>query len=242
MRAVEQFQTLECISNPVGGPLISTAKWTGVPLRDLLERAGVRPGAAEVVFRQFAGEYSDSIGLAEAMEPEVLVAVGMNGRVLPREHGSPARVLIPGVYGMKMVKWLGDVEVVDAPHVGYWERRGWSKGAIVKTTSRIDTPADRADVSAAVTVAGVAFAGSRGVSRVEVSGDAGRTWQLAELRRPLSPLTWVLWQARIALPGAATTVVVRAYDGSGRPQTAQEARPHPDGASGYDSRSVTVER
>jgi DMSO/TMAO reductase YedYZ molybdopterin-dependent catalytic subunit len=149
MPAVERFQTLQCISNPVGGPLISNAKWTGVPLRDLLERAGMRPGAREVVFRQFEGDYSDSLSLAAAAAPAVLVALGMNDHVLPREHGFPARVLIPGVYGMKMVKWLGEIEVVDVPHAGYWERRGWSKEAVVKTMSRIDTPDDGADLAPA---------------------------------------------------------------------------------------------
>ena len=242
MPAVEQFQTLECISNPVGGPLISNAKWTGVPLGDLLEGAGVLPDARQIVFRQYEGAYSDGVTVAAAMDPRVLVAIGMNGRVLPREHGFPARLLLPGVYGMKMVKWLGEIEAVTVPEVGYWERRGWSSAAIVKTMSRIDTPKDRADLGPATEVAGVAFAGDRGISRVEVSPDGGASWRRADLRRPLGPLTWVLWRASLELPGAATTVLVRAYDGSGRLQTAAGARPHPDGASGYDSKSVTVER
>src|SRR5207247_2662546 len=120
MRAVEQFQTLECISNFVGGDLISTAKWTGIPMPDLLERAGVRPGAVEVVSWSVDG-FADSVSLATAMRRTTLVAIGMNGRVLPREHGFPARLLVPGYYGMKMPKWMGRIEVVDHTFTGFWE-------------------------------------------------------------------------------------------------------------------------
>ena len=146
---VERYQTLECISNTVGGDLISTARWEGIPLPLVLERAGVGPEAVEVVFR-CAGGYSDSLSMAQAMDERTLLAVGMNGRVLPRAHGFPVRVLTVGTYGMKNPKWVTDIEVVDAPYQGFWEQRGWSKLAMVKTGSRVDTPADGGVVRAPV--------------------------------------------------------------------------------------------
>ncbi|HEX6230941.1 MAG TPA: molybdopterin-dependent oxidoreductase, partial [Actinomycetota bacterium] len=228
--AVELVSTLECISNEVGGDLISTARWTGVPVRALLERAGVREGAVEVVATSVDG-YADSITLDEAMREHSLVVVGMNGVSLPREHGFPARLLVPGLYGMKQPKWIGSIELVDRPFVGYWERRGWSKAAIVKTMSRVDTQAS--DATRTV-VAGVAFAGDRGISRVEVSLDAGATWVDADLEAPLSPLSWRRWRFELRPEDVGgSSLVVRATDGEGRVQEQAVAPPHPDGASGY---------
>jgi DMSO/TMAO reductase YedYZ molybdopterin-dependent catalytic subunit len=228
MPAIEQYLTLECISNPIGGDLISNAKWTGVPMRDLLRRAGARTGAVEVVSRSVGG-YSDSIPIADAMRENTLIAIGMNGQTLPRAHGFPARLLVPGYYGMKQPKWLVAIEVVDHPYRGYWETRGWVKAAIVKTMSRVDTVAQAAS---GWVVAGVAFAGDRGVSNVEVSFDGGRTWQEADLETALSSETWRRWR----LPfdrSTATAVVVRARDAHGVVQTSTPADPHPSGASGY---------
>ena len=231
--AVELFSTLECISNEVGGDLISTARWTGVPLRSLLDRAGVGDAGLEVVATAVDG-YADSIPLKDAMADHTLVVLGMNGRTLPTSHGFPARLLVPGRYGMKQPKWLGALEVVDLPFEGYWVERGWSKAAIVKTMSRIDATIDE---GAQVVVAGVAFAGTRGISRVEISADGGTSWADAELETALSPLTWRRW--RFAFPATSSaTVVVRGTDGEGRVQTQAVAPPHPDGASGYDRRSV----
>jgi DMSO/TMAO reductase YedYZ molybdopterin-dependent catalytic subunit len=226
--AVEQYTTLECISNPVGGDLISNAKWTGIRLRDLLGRAGVRPGAIEVVSRSIGG-YSDSIPIEDAMRPDTLVAIGMNGQTLPRAHGFPARLIAPGYYGMKQPKWLIGIEVVDRPYRGYWEARGWVKAAVVKTMSRIDTVARAAGGWA---VAGVAFAGDRGISKVEVSLDGGTTWREAMLESAISNETWRRWR----LPfdrSTATVVVVRAVDADGVVQTSSPVEPHPSGASGY---------
>ncbi len=229
--AVERFVTLECISNPVGGDLMSTAKWTGVPLEDLLRRAGVREGAREVVSTALGG-YSDSLPLDEAMG-NAFVAIGMNDRVLPREHGFPARLIAPGRYGMKQPKWLTGVEVVDRPYTGYWEARGWSKAAIVKTTARIDTVTDD-PVDVGVVVAGVAFAGDRGISRVEVSLDGGTTWKEAELKTALSSETWRLWRFPFKRGEGDVRIYARATDGEGREQIQAVADPHPSGASGYD--------
>jgi DMSO/TMAO reductase YedYZ molybdopterin-dependent catalytic subunit len=234
MPAVEQFQTLECISNQVGGRLISNARWTGVPLPQLLERAGVRRGALEVVSRSVDG-YADSIPLAAAERPTTLIAIGMNRMVLPREHGFPARLLVPGYYGMKQPKWLGEIEVVDRAFLGYWEERGWIKNAVVKTMSRIDTPHSGDSVGHALVVAGVAFAGDRGISRVQVSADGGRTWRDAQVETALSPFTWRRWRYRlrtVAAPAEAM-ILVRAIDGRGAVQTSAVTPPEYSGSTGY---------
>jgi DMSO/TMAO reductase YedYZ molybdopterin-dependent catalytic subunit len=229
--AVERFITLECISNPVGGDLISTARWTGIPLPRLLERAGVRAGAVEVVFRAIGG-YSDSLPLDAALREVTMIAIGMNGRVLPREHGFPARLLAPGYFGMKQPKWLESIEVVTQPYTGYWEQRGWIKAAVVKTMSRIDTLGAAA---APYTIAGVAFAGDRGIRSVEVSTDGGTTWMSAQLEAPLSEDTWVRWRFPFSPAGTSPEdVFVRAVDGTGQAQIRALADPHPSGSSGYD--------
>ncbi|MGZ5318004.1 MAG: molybdopterin-dependent oxidoreductase [Actinomycetota bacterium] len=225
----EQHATLECISNPVGGDLISTATWTGVPVSALLDRAGVRAGAVEVVFRAIGG-YSDSLPIADAARPVTIVAVGMNGLALPRAHGYPARLLAPGYFGMKQPKWLEHLEVVTAPYQGYWEQRGWVKAAVVRTMSRVD---GYGEVGGGTFVAGVAFAGDRGISRVEVSLDDGAAWADAELERPLSGLTWRRWRLPIEA-GTDPVVVVRATDGDGVVQSAEPVDPHPSGATGLD--------
>ncbi len=239
--AIERYQTLECISNQVGGSLISTTKWVGVPLPEILDRVGVGRDALEVVFRA-SGGYSDSLPIEQAMDPSTLIAIGMNDHVLPRAHGFPARVLSVGTYGMKNPKWLTGIEVIDRSYHGYWEQRGWSKRAIVKTGSRIDTPMGGAPVAGMVAVAGIAFAGSRGVSRVEVSTDGGRSWKQAQLKQPLSDVAWRLWLYRWEARGRGQAgILVRAYDGTGIVQTKRFASPHPDGASGYDAITVRYE-
>jgi DMSO/TMAO reductase YedYZ molybdopterin-dependent catalytic subunit len=240
LRAVERFQTLECISNPVGGDLISTARWEGIPLAEILDRAGIGPGVVEVVFRSADG-YSDSLPIEVAMNEGTLIAVGMDGEALPLEHGYPARVLGLGTYGMKNPKWLTSIEVVDSPYTGFWEERGWSRDAIVKTTARFDTPSPGSSLFGSTMISGVAFAGDRGISRVEVSTDGGETWSEAQLEAALSPLTWVRWRypwpARV--PGTHT-LRARAFDGGGTPQSRAFAPPHPDGAGGYPVIAVSV--
>ncbi len=239
--AVERFQTLECVSNTIGGDLISTATWVGVPMPLVLQRAGVRSNSVEVVLRA-AGGYTESLPVEQAMDESTLLAIGMNDRVLPRAHGFPVRVLSVGTYGMKNPKWLVGMEVVDRPYSGYWEQRGWSKPAAVKTMSRIDVPRSGSQVGGTATLAGVAFAGGRGISRVEVSTDGGKTWSPADLETALSPLTWRRWLLRWSPPrGGQSGILVRAYDGQGLLQTPKHAAPHPDGASGYDAITVRDE-
>ena len=237
MPAVEQYFTLECISNQVGGDLMSTARWTGVPMRLILEKAGVKSGAVEVVSRAVGG-YSDSLAMSDALRPGTLVAIGMNGTELPRAHGFPARILAPGHYGMKQPKWLESLEVVDQPYQGYWEHRGWSKTAIVKTTARTDTTG--ANVSPYM-LAGVAFAGDRGISKVEVSFDGGSSWKEADLESELSAFTWRRWRLPFT-PSAPGTVaaLVRATDAAGTLQTATVVDTYPSGASGFQEISFHV--
>ncbi|HET6748339.1 MAG TPA: molybdopterin-dependent oxidoreductase, partial [Actinomycetes bacterium] len=244
MAAVEQYVTLQCISNVVGGDLVGTARWTGVPLRDLLARAGgAAPRAVRVAFHAVGG-YSDSLALAKALEPTTVVAYGMNGRSLPRAHGYPARIIVPGIYGMKNVKWLARVEVVGYDYRGYWQRAdGWDNVAEVKTASRIDVPTELSavDGGGGVVVAGVAWAGDRGVRRVEVSADDGRSWSPAVLRRELAPAAWRQWRWAWRPGGAGRVVLrVRAVDGHGDLQTAEQRPPLPSGASGYDQVDVVT--
>lgn len=239
MDALEQYATLMCISNPVGGDLIGSAKWKGVKLRSLLERVGIQPSTRDVVLRAADG-YSDSILLERALQEGTLLCYEMNGAPLTPTHGFPARLLVPGIYGMKNVKWITQIELVGYDYKGYWQARGWDDRAEYKTMSRIDLPS--ASTSAArAAMAGIAFAGDRGISKVEVSKDGGGTWELAEVKRPLSPYSWVLWH-HPWLPDHAGKyeLLVRATDGRGESQTAIRAEPIPDGASGYHTRVIKV--
>src|SRR5579875_2635355 len=238
----QQYETLMCISNDVGGPYMSNALWKGIPLKDLLARAGgVKRGATKVVLHAY-DNYTDSIHLSKALEPTTLVALEMNGATLPHEHGFPARLLVPGIYGMKHVKWMTGVEVVNYDFQGYWQQRGWSDPAPVRMTSRIDTPIAGVTVPANKPgyIAGVAFSGNRGISEVDVSLDGGQTWRRAALKRPLSDLTWVLWELPWKPAPGSYTIVVRAVDLEGNVQDPDVAPPLPNGSSGYHSIIVNV--
>ncbi|HVA36969.1 MAG TPA: molybdopterin-dependent oxidoreductase [Candidatus Dormibacteraeota bacterium] len=235
-----EYVTLECISNDIGGRLMSTARWTGVPLRDLLKRAGLRDAARAVAFTCADG-YVESLPIEHAMDPTTLVVFLMNGEPLPDKHGFPARIVTTGLYGMKNPKWLTSIEpVVQAP-AGFWERQGWSTTAVVKTMSRIDVPKAGATVTSPLTFGGVAFAGRRGIKRVEVSVDGGKTWLPAELERPLSPYAWTLWyRTWDGGPRGRATALVRATDSSGAVQTMAAAPSFPAGATGYDSLTFAI--
>lgn len=240
--SVEQFQTLECISNEVGGDLVSNAKWRGVRLRDVLLRAGgPSPKAVKVAVRCADG-YSESIPVGDAMNPTTLLVYEMNGEPLPAKHGFPLRLLIPGLYGMKNPKWITRIEVVDIDFQGYWEASGWTDDAVVKAMSKFST-VPRTQPMEDVALGGVAFAGDRGVKDVEYSTDGGKTWLKAELKPPLGQFTWVLWAAiwKPSGPGEYT-LKVRAKDGGGVLQTAKEAPTLPDGASGYHTLRVRVRK
>ncbi len=238
--SVDQYHTLECISNEVGGNLMSNGFFTGVSLANLLNQAGITPGATEVIFYGADG-YSDRLHLSQALDPRSLVVYHLNGAPLPTAHGYPARMLIPGLYGMKNGKWLTRLEVATGDYQGYWEQRGWTPESNVKMTSRIDTPHDGDFLTAKPTyISGIAYSGASGIARVDVTLDGGSTWTPATLRRPLGALTWVLWEYRWTPTTGTYTIGVRAIDLAGNVQTPVEAPTLPDGASGYDAISVTV--
>jgi DMSO/TMAO reductase YedYZ molybdopterin-dependent catalytic subunit len=229
------YYTLQCISNNVGGDLWGNAHWKGVRLVEILSRVGLKPGIRKIVFHADDG-YTDSITLDAALRPDTLLAYEMNGERLTKEHGYPARLLIPGIYGMKNVKWITRIELVDYDFKGYWMQRGWSDPAPYQTSTRIDVPASRAQVPAgAVAIGGVTFAGYRGIDKVEVSLDDGNTWENAQLKPALSQNAWNLWVFRKELAPGTYQVKARAVDGNGDVQTQREQDPLPDGATGYHS-------
>jgi DMSO/TMAO reductase YedYZ molybdopterin-dependent catalytic subunit len=232
--------TLMCISNEVGGELWGNAHWRGVKLHTLLEQAGVHTNAVKAVFSA-ADDYKDSVRLDRALHPDTFLAWEMNGEPLRREHGFPARLLIPGIYGMKNVKWLSGITIVDSNFLGFWQNQGWDDAAPYQTASRIDTPFSRAAVSAGpLAVGGVAFAGDRGIQSVEVSTDMGRTWQPAQVKPALAPNTWQLWRADIQVDHAVREIRVRAVDGLGHVQIREEAPPFPSGSTGYHAITIAV--
>ncbi len=239
---VSEVVTLECIGNSVAGEYIGTAEWGGLSLKAVLEEAGVASSAYDVVFHA-ADDYSDSIRLSRAMAGDVLLVHRMNGVPLPSAHGFPARVIVPGHYGMKSVQWMTGIEVVDRDYQGYYQRKGWTDDAIVKTTSRIDTPVHGAVLRGRRhRLAGVAFAGIRGIDRVDLSFDEGASWHAAVVEPPLSSASWVVWQYEWeARSFGRQSVLVRATDGTGRMQSAEEEGPAPDGSTGLHQITVTVE-
>ncbi|MBA3244256.1 MAG: molybdopterin-dependent oxidoreductase [Actinobacteria bacterium] len=242
MPSVEQVTTLECISNGIGAGLISNAVWRGVPLAQLLENVGVESGATHLFARGSDG-YGHGLTLEKGMEETTLVVYRMNGEPLPDRHGYPARLIVPGGYGEMSVKWLDRVEVRDEPEQGLYESQGW-RAERVHTMSRIDRPLGRRKlrVGRPVAVNGVAFAGDRGIDRVELSTDGGRNWREVDLDYNASKLTWALWSGEWTPERAGMhELIVRATDGDGNPQESKKEPINPDGASGYHKVKVKVE-
>jgi DMSO/TMAO reductase YedYZ molybdopterin-dependent catalytic subunit len=240
--AVNEYVTLECISNNVGGYQISTGLFGGVPLSTVLDLAGVQSSATLVAFRSRDG-YSESLPLSLVRQsPEILLALTLDGAPLPDLHGYPARILVPGHYGMKGPKWVEDIELTTGSRNGYWENQGWNPDAAVKTMSRIDSPPEGSLLKVgAIDVSGVAFAGKRGISAVEISADGGRSWSAGVIKPPLSNLTWVTWTATWTVQAAGQfRLQVRARDGQGALQIANASPSYPDGSSGYHSVQVSV--
>ncbi len=230
--------TLECISNEVGGNLVSTGNWEGVTLKTLLERAGAQPEGTHVVF-QSVDSYVASLPKADLLAVDTLLAYSLNGSSLPDRHGFPLRAVVPGRYGEQSAKWITRIELTNAEVKGFYQSQGWSL-APLETMSRIDTPKGRVNLGP-FTVAGIAFAGARGIRRVEVSADDGATWSGATLEPPLSDQTWVFWswEWRPASKGAYS-LVVRATDGAGTTQTPVARGTVPDGSTGWHRVTVTV--
>ncbi|HYT16729.1 MAG TPA: molybdopterin-dependent oxidoreductase [Thermoplasmata archaeon] len=241
LATIDEVVTLECVSNEVGGNLISTAEWTGVRLATILQTAGADPNPNNWVVFTCADGYTAAIPIAKAMDPNTLVAIYMNGGPLATAHGYPARIIVPGLYGMFHAKWVTRIDVVQGEFRGYWQQKGWTNSddshGLVNTVAIIATPVDNAVVGGMVEIGGVAFAGDRGISRVEVSTDGGSTWTDATLYpRPGRSLTWVLWTFNWISPhGGSFRIVARAYDAAGVMQNSTPFPPFPNGASGYDS-------
>ena len=241
--AVEQETTLMCISNGLDAGLMSNAKWRGVPLHALLKSAGPLPGAAKVRLHG-VDNYTDTFPLVKAMESTTLVAYEMNGEQLPDRHGFPARIVVPGYFGEKNVKWLTRIELTGPDAEGFYEKQGWGPNFVIPTRSRIDQPDDYAwfsltNLPDGVWLKGVAFAGDRGVSRVEVSVDGEKTWQDAKIDYPGTRLTWVLWSCdwKPAAPGEYQ-LVVRATDGNGAVQRLEKERGPFSGVTGLHKITV----
>ncbi|MBW3666914.1 MAG: molybdopterin-dependent oxidoreductase [Actinobacteria bacterium] len=244
MRMVERDITLSCVSNEVGGGLVGNARWQGVPLTEILDRAGVRDDAEQIVGRS-VDEFTVGFPVSAAYDGrEALVAVGMNGEPLPFEHGFPARLVVAGLYGyVSATKWLSEIELTGWEEFdAYWVPRGWAKEAPIKTQSRIDTPGRAERISPGPRrVAGVAWAPTRGISKVEVQLGRGEPWAEAVLSEPLSENAWVQWQIDWDPAPGEYFLRVRATDGEGELQTEMERPPAPDGATGWHTRRVLVE-
>lgn len=238
---VSQYITISCISNSVGGELISTSLWTGTRLKDLLEEVNVSLGAQEVYIEAIDGFY-ESVSMADMMDERTLLVYEMNGEPLPVEHGFPLRIYIPDRYGMKQPKWIVRMELIDKEGPGYWVDRGWSKEARVRTTSVIDNVAvgQPSSDGERIPIGGIAWAGARGISKVEVQVDDG-PWTEAQLRiPPLSQLTWVQWRYDWAPQPGRHTAGVRAFDGNGDLQVLEDQDNYPNGSAGVYTYSFEI--
>jgi DMSO/TMAO reductase YedYZ molybdopterin-dependent catalytic subunit len=245
MDMVERYVTLSCVSNRVGGDLVGNAKWLGVPLIDILNRAGVSDDAEQLVGRSVESDgFTVGFPVELAMDGrEALVAVGMNDEPLPFEHGFPARLVVPGLYGyVSATKWLAEIELTGWDDFdAYWVPRGWSKEGPIKTQSRIDTPTGGANIDTSDrVVAGVAWAPTRGISMVEVQLGADADWVPATLSVPISNDSWVQWEIPWTPSAGRHQISVRATDGNGDTQTAELAPVAPNGATGYHKIFVNV--
>ena len=241
MPLVERDVTLSCVSNEVGGDLVGNARWLGVPLTEVLDRAGVQSDAEQLI-----GRSVDRFTVGFPVEAvydgrEALVAVGMNGEPLPLEHGFPARLVVAGLYGyVSATKWLSSIELAGWDEFdAYWVPRGWAKEAPIKTQSRIDTPLGRSVIEPGPRqVAGVAWAPHRGISKVEVKLGEDVDWVEAELSEPLSDDCWRQWIVGWNATAGTHRLQVRATDGEGNVQTDEQRPPAPDGATGWHTIEV----
>jgi hypothetical protein len=227
----------------VGGNLVGNALWRGARLRDLLDRAGVHDGATQIVGRSADWTAGFPTSWLDVPDREALVAVAMNGEPLPPEHGFPARLIVPGLYGyVSATKWLTNIQLTTWEGFnGYWVPLGWAKEAPILTQSRIDVPCSGASLSAGLQpIAGVAWAPDRGVKGVEVQVDDG-AWMPAEISTPISDATWVQWLFRWEATSGSHTIRVRATDGTGDVQTDRVTEPPPDGARGHHTIRVRVD-
>ena len=234
--SVQSERTLHCISDPVGGPLMGNVIWTGLRVRDLLREVGVQGGARWIVWRAADG-YVESLPLGKAFEEDVLLVYAANGEPLARKHGFPLRVMIPDRLGMKQPKWITHIELTANEVPGYWAERGWTRTGLLETSSRIDEPSAQQPVVKAgqtTTVRGVAFAGTRTITRVEVSLDGGHNWREADLLPRRSRYAWTLWSLPWTPASGPQRLTVRAY-ADGVQQTEQPREALPEAATGWHS-------
>ena len=239
----DQYVTLSCISGRIGTTLISTTWWTGAVLQKVLADVQPLPEARYLVIKSADGFYETVALDLIASDERIMLCYAWDGEPLPFDHGFPLRIWLPDRYGMKQPKWIIDIEVTDEYREGYWVERGWSETALVKTTSVIDTVAVRdiieQDGQRLVPVGGIAFAGARGISRVQVRVDEG-PWEDAQLRSPLSETTWVIWRYDWPFIAGDHKFEVRCAEGDGTPQIETEQGNRPDGATGIHSRKATL--
>lgn len=239
MPAMNQFITLECISNPIAGDLISTQRWTGTSFKHLLPVFGVKPEATHFDITAVDG-FHETISIEDINNDErIMLAYDWDGLPLTVPHGFPLRIYIPDHYGMKQPKWIETIEAVALGKDGYWVERGWDRKARVKATSVIDTVAiddimTGSNGNKFVPVGGIAYSGAKGISKVEVRVDDGE-WQEALLRTPLSDTTWVIWRYDYPYQEGEHAFTVRCYEADGTPQIETPASPHPSGATGLHS-------
>ncbi|CAL4859238.1 molybdopterin-dependent oxidoreductase [Microbacterium sp. MM2322] len=235
--------TLTCVSNEVGGELVGTAKWQGVPLRDVLKMAGPKDGADMILSRSVDG-YTASTPLSAGTDEnlDAILAVAMNGEPLPPEHGFPVRMVIPGLYGyVSATKWVTELKITTfADDEAYWTPRGYSAEAPIKFSSRVDTPKSGTPVKAGkVPIAGVAWAQTVGIERVEVSIDNG-DWMPAKLSNPVNNDTWVQWLVEWDATPGTHYVAVRAINKDGDTQIEERAAIAPNGSSGWQRSLISV--
>ncbi len=239
----DQYVTISCISGRVGTGLISTTLWTGVPIRTVLDEAGVQPGARYLHIRSGDGYYETVDLDLVNRDPRIMLCHSWDGKPLPVAHGFPLRIWLPDRYGMKQPKWITAIEVSADYVPGYWVERGWDRLARVKATSVVDTvavkSATRHGGTMQVPVGGIAFSGAKGISKVEVKVDDG-PWSDARLRQPLSGTTWVVWRYDWPMVPGHHTFTVRCTDGAGNPQIAEPHTQRPAGASGLDHGTANV--
>jgi DMSO/TMAO reductase YedYZ molybdopterin-dependent catalytic subunit len=239
---IEDYITLTCVSDPVGGPYVGNARWLGASLADLIRQARPLAGADQLLCTSVDG-FTSGTPLQVVLDGrDALLTVAMNGQALPVEHGFPARMVVPGLYGyVSACKWVTDINVTTfASAYAYWATRGWSQQAPIKTESRIDVPADSSTIAPGRTaVAGVAWAQHKGIAAVEVRVDRG-PWQQARLAAVPDIDTWRQWVWEWDATAGNHLLEARATDATGYTQTAVEAQPPPNGASGYPSAAVSV--
>ncbi len=234
--SVEEIITMQCISNRLGGDLISTTKWTGVPVRTLLEELDIEEGGEWLRIDGGDG-FFEYVNIDMIMNDErIMFAYFFDDEPLPTRNGFPIRIYIPERYGMKQPKWIISMEVTAEDEQGYWVRRGWSEDAIMNTTAIVDVVGQNAlyrdaDDNIRVPVGGWALAPTRGISKIEVSVDGGE-WEEAMMREPLSDKTWVKWRYDWLFESGTHNFEVRCYEGDGTLQPTDEQGVRPDGATG----------